>query len=156
MTQPIPLSDNYSALLRDAISHHQEGRLDDAESRYRQVLDRYPNNPEALHMLGVLSSQKGNDEAGIALIQQAIAADGRDPVFHSNLGNLLGKFGRLDEAAEAYEAAIDLQPKNIDSLADLGGSISSRAVSTRPRRCIGGPSASAGNSSAVITILESR
>ena len=119
-TQPAPPSDDYGAVLRDAISHHQAGRLDDAESRYRQVLDQDPENPDALHLLGVLSCHKGSEEAGMALIRRAIAADARNPLFHSNLGNFLRKIGRLDEAAEAYEAAIGLQPENADALADLG------------------------------------
>ncbi len=119
-TQPAPPPDDHGTVLRDAISHHQAGRLDDAESRYRQVLEGYPENPDALHLLGVLSSQKGSDEAGIALIRRAIASDGRNPAFHSNLGNVLQKLGRFDEAAEAYEAAIGLQPENVDALADLG------------------------------------
>ena len=119
-TQPAPPSDDYGAVLRDAISHHQAGRLDDAESRYRQVLDQDPENPDALHLLGVLSCHKGSEKAGMALIRRAIAADARNPLFHSNLVNFLRKIGRLDEAAEAYEAAIGLQPANADALADLG------------------------------------
>ena len=120
-TQPDPLPGDLGAVLRDAVSHHQAGRLDEAESRYRQVLDRYPENPDALNLLGVLSSQKDSDEAGIAFIQRAIAADGRNPAFHSNLGNVLRELGRLDEAAEAYEVAAGLQPDDVDALADLGG-----------------------------------
>jgi len=46
-------------LLRLAIEHHQQGRLDEAEVLYRQILDADPNHADANHMLGVAACQRG-------------------------------------------------------------------------------------------------
>ena len=42
-----------------AIEHHQAGRLAEAEGIYRQVLARFPDHTDALHLLGVLAGQTG-------------------------------------------------------------------------------------------------
>src|SRR5207237_4716707 len=46
--------------LRQAVTTHQEGRLGEAEPLYREVLALAPGQPDAMHFLGVLESQRGN------------------------------------------------------------------------------------------------
>ena len=62
---PIPL-------LQAAIGHHQAGRLAEAERGYRQVLGLAPEQPDALHLLGVIAYQVGQHPAAIELIRKAI------------------------------------------------------------------------------------
>jgi Flp pilus assembly protein TadD len=38
-----------------AVQHHNEGRLPEAESILQQILQVDPNQPVALHLLGVIS-----------------------------------------------------------------------------------------------------
>ena len=40
-----------------AVQHHNEGRLSQAESIYQQILRSDPNQPIALHLLGVIAHQ---------------------------------------------------------------------------------------------------
>ena len=42
-----------------AVQHHNEGRLPEAESIYQQILQVDPNQPVALHVLGVIAHQVG-------------------------------------------------------------------------------------------------
>jgi cytochrome c-type biogenesis protein CcmH/NrfG len=58
--------------LATAIQHHQDGRVKEAEALYRQVLAAEPDNPEALHLLGVRSLQRGDAQAAADLIRRAI------------------------------------------------------------------------------------
>ena len=44
---------------------HQSGRLLEAETLYRQVLQNNPNNADALHMLGLLAHQVKRPEAAM-------------------------------------------------------------------------------------------
>ena len=85
-------------LMASALTDHQAGRLDEAEQPYRQVLQLDPEHPDALHLLGVLSHQRGSHELAAELIGKAIALNGRVPSFHNNLGNALQALGRLDAA----------------------------------------------------------
>ncbi|MGE3271975.1 MAG: tetratricopeptide repeat protein, partial [Chloroflexota bacterium] len=47
------------ARLAEGLAAHQAGRLLQAERAYRAVLKRAPNQPDALHLLGVLTLQQG-------------------------------------------------------------------------------------------------
>jgi hypothetical protein len=36
--------------LETAVAHHQAGRLAEAEQLYRQILARFPDHPDTLHL----------------------------------------------------------------------------------------------------------
>ena len=45
------------ALLRDALEHHQAGRLGEAAALYQQILTATPEHADALHLMGVIANQ---------------------------------------------------------------------------------------------------
>lgn len=85
---------------------HRKGQLDAAEMIYRRVLDVAPDDPDALHFLGVLVHQRGDSDSAIELIRRSIAIDPALPDRYVNLGNVLAECGELDEAAANYRQAI--------------------------------------------------
>lgn len=94
-------------------SHHQAGRLTEAEQIYRQVLAADANNFEALYLLGVVSHQSGRAQPGIELVQQALHAHPAHPqaAFAAHtLGHFLREQGSIDEAVASYRQAIALKP----------------------------------------------
>ena len=56
-----------------ALSHHQAGRLAEAESLYRQICAVDPDHVDSLHFLDVLAGQVGRNEVAIELIGRALA-----------------------------------------------------------------------------------
>ena len=100
--------------------HRDAGRLAQAESLCRQVLQAQPKNPAALHLLGIIAHQAGNASAGIELLKQAIAANDRVALYHSNLGEMSRLAGRIEEAIAAGRRAIELQPNHPPALNNLG------------------------------------
>ena len=48
-----------AALLNAALRHLQAGRLSDAEQVLRQVLSRHPDDPDAVHLMGLVALQRG-------------------------------------------------------------------------------------------------
>ncbi len=88
-----------SEALSFALELHKGGHLDEAGALYRKVLEAEPEQPDALHYLGVLSHQTGDGEAAIALIERAIAQLPDHADMHNNLGNVLSELGQLDKAA---------------------------------------------------------
>jgi len=48
-----------------ARGHHQAGRLAQAETLYRQILEEQPNHADALHLLGVIACQAGRYELAV-------------------------------------------------------------------------------------------
>lgn len=110
--------------LQDAIHAAQHlqrtEKFAEAEDIYRQILDHLPDEPNALHFLGVLRhQQKRNDEA-IDLIRRAAEHLPGEAGPWLNLGNVLLEVERFDDAVDAYKQAADCAPDNILIYTNLG------------------------------------
>ncbi|MFO1425027.1 MAG: tetratricopeptide repeat protein [Candidatus Competibacteraceae bacterium] len=111
---------NTPEVLAQAIQSHRQGRLDEAESLYRRALRRDPRHVDALHFLGVLTSQRGRHAEAAELIRQALALNPRYADAWNNLGNVLAGMDRWDEAAAAYRKTVELAPANPSAHCNLG------------------------------------
>jgi protein O-GlcNAc transferase len=109
-----------SDALAIAVQHHQAGRLELAAEIYRRILIVDPNQPDALHLLGVVACQRGNNEAGIEYMRRAIAIDDTDAAFHNNLGDAYRNVGRTPEAVACYRRALELKPDYVRAYNNLG------------------------------------
>jgi protein O-GlcNAc transferase len=106
-------------LLRAALEHHAAGRLPEAESLYRQVLTKDPRNIDALHFLGAIAHQRGDQATAIDLISQALAWHATNAPAQNNLGCALRAQGRLADAAAAFQKAVDIAPDFPDAHLNL-------------------------------------
>ncbi|MEW6486453.1 MAG: tetratricopeptide repeat protein [Thermodesulfobacteriota bacterium] len=106
--------------LRLATALHQQGRLSDAEALYRRILEAVPEDPGAMHFLGVLRHQLGYDEEGLSLIRRALQVDPSYADAHCNLGNVLKQLGRFEEAQGCYRHVIRLEPRHAGAHNNLG------------------------------------
>jgi predicted TPR repeat methyltransferase len=92
--------------LAQAIGLLRAERLPEADAALAAVLQRWPEQSDALHYQGVLRHTQGRTEEGVALIRRALQGAPNDAGAWSNLGNVLLLAGRFDDAAAAYESAI--------------------------------------------------
>jgi Tfp pilus assembly protein PilF/2-polyprenyl-3-methyl-5-hydroxy-6-metoxy-1,4-benzoquinol methylase len=106
--------------LQEALQHHQAGRLVEAEALYRQILDTDPEQPEALHWLGVIELQQGQPQTAVELIQQALKVRPTYAEACNNLGLALQAQQRLPEAEQAFRRALGLEPDDVDIQLNLG------------------------------------
>jgi len=106
-----------------AIKNHGAGNLSEAETIYREILSKDPNNPEALNLLGVLADQAGQKETAINLIKKAIDFKPGFSNAYNNLGFTLQSLGRLDEATENYQKAISFNPELVEAYYNLGNTL---------------------------------
>ncbi len=106
--------------LRSGIALQQQGRAAEAEAAYREVLACGPANADAMHLLGVLRHQAGDQEDARRLIGRAIALNPSAAVYHNNMGEALRAAGKLMEALVAYAKAIELRPIYPDAYSNLG------------------------------------
>src|SRR5262245_31253161 len=108
------------AMFSRAMQLHQAGKLADAEPLYRSVLQRLPRQPDAHNLLGLLLHQRGDSAAGLELIQKAIAIDGNNAAYHSNLAIALRAQRRLTEAASSLARALQIAPQIPELYNNLG------------------------------------
>jgi tetratricopeptide (TPR) repeat protein len=99
-----------AAMLRDALACHRAGQLARAEAIYRDIIGRAPRHAEALHLLGVLELQRGNAEAALERIGEALRIDPGNAASHLDLGLALHGLKRFENALASYERALALNP----------------------------------------------
>jgi tetratricopeptide (TPR) repeat protein len=107
-------------VINQGIRYHNAGQLDQAEHLYLRVLQQSPNNPDALHLLGVLYQQRGQLGVSIEMIARAIAAKPDASLFHSNLAEALRRLNLLEEAEAAVRRAVTIDPTLAAGHANLG------------------------------------
>ena len=105
--------------IKTALEHHLAGRLSQAESLYQGLLQKEPDNPDALYFLGVLARQQGRQAEALEFILRAIAAGPSSPAYNT-LGNIYKDMGRLDEAALRDRQALEITPDSAEALFNLG------------------------------------
>lgn len=100
---------SFTPQLQRALDLHQSGRLADAESAYHAALADFPDDPNALHLLGLVLAQQGHVVEAVPWFQKAIARFPDSAAFHANLGFALESAG-AGEAVEAFQRALSLDP----------------------------------------------
>ena len=109
--------------MRQAMQHHQAGRLPQAQAIYRDVLAEQPRHAEAVHLLGVLALQTARSDIALRLINQAIEISPKEPTFHSNLGNVFWHLKQWDRAATSFQEAVKLKPDYAEAHSNLGDAL---------------------------------
>ncbi|AWJ92763.1 tetratricopeptide repeat protein (plasmid) [Azospirillum baldaniorum] len=102
-----------------AVEYHLQGRLTEARELYGRILAVEPDQPHALHLLGVLHGQEGRPLEAMARIRHAIASAPDVADFHANFGKLAMALRRADEAMALHRRALMLRPGHPDALAGL-------------------------------------
>lgn len=105
-------------LLQTALQQHQQGQLKQASQGYESILQRWPEQPDALHYLGVLAQQEGDAPRAEELIRRAIAVHPL-PVMWKNLSAVLQSVGRTEESLQALYQAWQLAPEDLQAGLDV-------------------------------------
>ncbi len=92
--------------LAAAIDHLRNERIEQAEPALLGILRRAPEQADALHFLGVLRHTQGRTDEAVALIHRSLAIIPDNATAWNNLGNVLLLAGRAEEAAAAYDQAV--------------------------------------------------
>jgi protein O-GlcNAc transferase len=97
------------SMLKEAISHHQSGRMAEAETLYQKILIQKSDHADALHLLGVLFFQSNRHEPARRMIARAIEINPSSPDYYRNFGLLLLMMGENPQALRSFESALKLR-----------------------------------------------
>jgi tetratricopeptide (TPR) repeat protein len=99
-----------AAMLEEIVELHKQGKLEEAEQRYRELLTFNPDDPETLHLLGMVRRQRGDPREAVELVRRAIElAPDRAP-YYMTLGGIELHARMLDAARADFETALRLDP----------------------------------------------
>ena len=105
---------------KQAVTHHIEGRLSEAETAYRAALIEQPDYPAVLHNLGVLLASSDRLHEAVNEFQKAISLD---PTYEPGLwsgAKALQQAERYEEAAEVFARVININPEHYGAHLALG------------------------------------
>jgi tetratricopeptide (TPR) repeat protein len=118
--QALPLEKPISECLEEGLELLNSRKRRQAMIVYSHVLEREPNNPDALSHMGICLACLGNVTKGLDMMAQAVALDPGKPKYHSNLGEVLRLLGRPQEAETAFRQSLELNPHDPGIVSVLG------------------------------------
>ncbi|MBI3594059.1 MAG: tetratricopeptide repeat protein [Nitrospirae bacterium] len=98
----------------------KEGRLDQAEILYREILTNHSKNPTVLHDLGIVAFHKGQLARAADFFIKALAFKPDYATAYNNLGAVCDEMGRQEDAKACYEMSLVLVPNYAEAHHNLG------------------------------------
>ncbi|MBI1953289.1 MAG: tetratricopeptide repeat protein [Candidatus Omnitrophica bacterium] len=90
---------------------HSLGRLEEAETAYRSVLELSPDDLEAMNGLAYLYAQRGERlEEALSLVEKVLRVEPESGAYLDTLGWIYFRMGRLEEALPVLRAACERSP----------------------------------------------
>ncbi len=119
--KPDYTTENYQMPVEEALKlareHHLVGNFIIAERTYYDILNSFPENPTANHLLGALYFQIGSTDKALHYMEESIRIAPDEVAYLSNYGSALNIAGRYDDAITTFNRILELSPDNLDALA---------------------------------------
>ena len=101
---------------RDALKQKLAGLSDQAVKEFQEasksLVEKDPNAHLVWFKLGEAYDTAGRNDDAVQAYQQAISAKPDVPGYYNNLGNVLARAGKIEEAKAAYTKSAELDPPN--------------------------------------------
>jgi predicted O-linked N-acetylglucosamine transferase (SPINDLY family) len=111
--------------LENALRLHRAGQLVPAAEIYREILRTYPNQPDALNLIGLITQQNGDHTQAIELFSKAANANPKNPACSLNRGISLRSLGRQEEATQEFQKALVSDSHFAEAHHQLGNALKS-------------------------------
>lgn len=109
--------------LRNAANLLQMGRYGQVEAACRTILKARPGQPDALHLLGVVTLQSGKHEKAINLIKKALRKNPRNASYYITLGEAYRDYGWPAQAIPLFQQALKIDPRKPEAHCGLGNAL---------------------------------
>ena len=103
-----------------ASQYQSAGRRAEAEQLLRQVLQAQPQHAHALHLMGVVAWQGGNQRGALDFIEQALRVAPGEALFHCNLAEMYRQLGKVPAAIQHGEQAVNCDGAMARAHSNLG------------------------------------
>jgi tetratricopeptide (TPR) repeat protein len=104
----------------EALAFEQQGKLAEAETTWRQVVQQNPQDAAAFASLGLVLSKQGKYDQAVAAYRKAAALNPKLPAVHLNWGLAEFKQGHFEAAIAPLSATLTADPQNMQARTLLG------------------------------------
>jgi tetratricopeptide (TPR) repeat protein len=113
-------TEEFRALVADAMTHFQAGRPAKAEGAYRAALAMVPADPAVTHNLGVAVAAQGRHRDAVGCFEAALRADPDFVSAHYNRAVALMRLGETLAAIKSFDRAAKIEPQYYEAHRALG------------------------------------
>lgn len=111
---------NLDVMLAEGQREQAALKFEQAEQRYRRILEIDETHRDAMHLLAVVHMQRGELAEAEALLAKVVDMYPEFAFAYSNLALVLKRTGRIDEASRCLHRAIELNPNFPEAYNNLG------------------------------------
>ena len=110
-------------MMQEVLKMHQSGRLDLAETYYKELLNDLPENTVLLTNFGTLKFQRKKFDEGVRLIERSLKIDPDQPNALNNLGVIFLGLNLPEEALIRFDGAIKFQKNYVEAYSNRGNAL---------------------------------
>lgn len=114
------MSQELADQLRQAMTWHQQGKLQDALTLYRRIVELDPNNFPAVYSMGMLLGQAKRLNEALDCFTKATKLQPNDFSAHFYRAMALEQSGHYDEALASYRMVVNLKPDLVNAYVNIG------------------------------------
>lgn len=118
----------YHLYARMAYCYALLGELRKAKKLLQKVLNKEPDNYDALNNLAGIYHKLGNNEQAYKHLKKALILNSNDPLLYNNLGLVCHKLGRSRKAIEYYKEALKLDQSDTIVLFNLASCLTEKGL----------------------------
>lgn len=122
----INASINNDTAMKQALELIRQGKLEDAEAVYHDLISSHHHDHKTLGNLAAIRGMQGRIDEMITLLESALNLEPSYPEALNNLGNALRLTGKPDAAIETLNKALALRPDFADAHHNLGVALQER------------------------------
>lgn len=97
-------------LLTQAAQLHNQKDYPKADALYRTILQKDPNNIQALHFHALILAENNQLDTSIELLERTLKSEPKRADFFHNTASIHARIGNLERAIELFSEAIFLKP----------------------------------------------
>ena len=110
-------------MLQKVFDALQLNKLDEAELLLKEIIRSDSNNPDALHLMGIVCGMQGRPEDALLLLNQCLEITPDNPLLHFNIAKAFSSLQKDQEAIKHHLKAVELDPSNQDAWLNYGRSL---------------------------------
>jgi predicted Zn-dependent protease len=124
------------ARLQQGMALQQQQKLGLAAEMYQGILAKYPNHPDALHLMGTVAMEGGEVDGALDLLKRAVAGKPADPSIRISLAHALIAKGDPEGAEFHLRKALKIEANLPEATALLATCRMARGTAPRRRQSI--------------------